>query len=93
MISQQLNDTITRIGPKTEAGAVLRCYWHPAALVEELESQLPIPVNLLGERLALVLDDAGDLRLVTRISAIGEPAVFYPDSTKLKLKLQVQPIP
>ncbi|MDA9237792.1 aromatic ring-hydroxylating dioxygenase subunit alpha [Planktomarina sp.] len=85
MISQQLNDTITRIGPKTEAGAVLRCYWHPAALVEELESQLPIPVNLLGERLALVLDDAGDLRLVTRISAIGEPAVFYPDSTEIKI--------
>ena len=85
MISQQLNDTITRIGPKTEAGAVLRCYWHPAALVEELETQLPIPVNLLGERLALMLDDAGDLQLVTRISAIGEPSVFYPNATEIKI--------
>ena len=55
--------------------------------MEELESQLPIPVNLLGERLALVLDDAGDLRLVTRISAIGEPAVFYPDSTEIKIEV------
>ena len=55
MISQQLNDTITQIGPETEAGAVLRCYWHPAALVEELEGKLPVSVNLLGERLALVL--------------------------------------
>ena len=61
MISQQLNDTITQIGPETEAGAVLRCYWHPAALVEELEGKLPVPVNLLGERLALVEDMAGNL--------------------------------
>ena len=88
MISQQLNDRITRVGPNTQAGAVLRCYWHPAALVEEVESQLPIPVNLLGERLALIPNRSGDLRLVTRISEVGEPAVFYPDATEIKIEVK-----
>ena len=85
MISQQLNDTITQIGPETEAGAVLRCYWHPAALVEELEGKLPVSVNLLGERLALVEDMAGNLELVTRISSKNEPPVFYPSAADIKI--------
>ena len=85
MISQQLNDTITQIGPETEAGAVLRGYWHPAALVEELEGKLPVPVNLLGERLALVEDMAGNLELVTRISSKNEPPVFYPSAADIKI--------
>ena len=84
MISQKLNDKITRIGPKTEAGAVLRCYWHPAVLIEELNTQLPVPVNLLGERLALVKDGTGDFQLVTRVSSINEPAVFYPAASEIK---------
>ena len=88
MISQQLNDTITQIGPETEAGAVLRCYWHPAALVEELEGKLPVPVNLLGERLALVEDMAGNLELVTRMSSKNEPPVFYPSAADIKIDVK-----
>ena len=59
MMSQEANDRITRIGPGTAAGAVLRRYWQPAALAEELVSARPVvPVTLLGERLVLFHDVA-----------------------------------
>lgn len=67
MISQQLNDTITRTGPGTEAGAVLRRYWQPAALSDELAGPRPVvPVTLLGERLVLFRDAQGALGLIGR---------------------------
>jgi len=78
MISQALNDQITRIGPDTEAGNVLRRYWQPAALSDELTGDFPIAVNLLGERLALVQSGNGTLRLMTRVSPEGEPAAYCP---------------
>ncbi len=85
MISQQLNDTITRVGRGTPAGGVLRCYWQPAALAEELDSTLPVPVNLLGERLALVRDEAGALSLATRKAQDGEPAVSHPPADQIDI--------
>ncbi len=36
MLSQAQNDLITRTGPGTQAGALMRHYWQPAALVDEL---------------------------------------------------------
>ena len=50
MISQELNDSLTRVGPGSDAGQVLRHYWQPAALSDELMSGRPVvPVKLLGE--------------------------------------------
>lgn len=85
MISQDLNDRITRIGPNAPAGAVLRRYWQPAALVEELAHGDSVPVNLLGERLVLRRDDAGELVLATRISSNDEPPAFYPDAKDIEI--------
>lgn len=54
MISQEQNDLVTRIGPKTPCGNLMRRYWQPAALVDELEGdRRVIPVRLLGEDLVL----------------------------------------
>ena len=36
MLSEEQNDLITRTGPGTAAGALMRHYWQPAALVDEL---------------------------------------------------------
>ncbi len=85
MISQDLNDRITRIGPKAPAGAVLRRYWQPAALAEELAHGDHVPVNLLGERLVLLRDDDGDLVLATRIASTDEPPAFYPDAKDIEI--------
>lgn len=67
MMSQAKNDEITLIGPKTPAGELLRHYWQPAALAEELETNRPVvPVTLLGERLILFRNDRGELGLIGR---------------------------
>lgn len=67
MISRALNDTLTLTGPGTEAGEVMRRYWQPAALSDELQGERPVvPVTLLGERLVLFRDDEGRLGLIER---------------------------
>ena len=67
MISQQMNDSLTRVGPGSDAGDVLRRYWQPAALCDELMVARPVvPVRLLGEDLVLFRDSDGELGLIAR---------------------------
>src|SRR2546423_10415160 len=67
MISQEANDLITRIGPKDPCGKLMRMYWQPAALVDELEGPRPVrPVKLLGENLVLFRDKQGRHGLIDR---------------------------
>ena len=42
MLSTEQNDLITRTGPGTPAGKLMRCYWQPAALVDELAGNRPL---------------------------------------------------
>jgi nitrite reductase/ring-hydroxylating ferredoxin subunit len=54
MISAQQNELMTRIGPGTPAGRLLRRYWQPVALVDEMRGERPVKaVRLLGEDLVL----------------------------------------
>jgi phthalate 4,5-dioxygenase len=54
MISAEQNELMTRIGPGTPAGKLLRRYWQPVALVDEMQGERPLkPVRLLGEDLVL----------------------------------------
>lgn len=67
MISQEMNDSLTRVGKGSDAGEVLRRYWQPAALLDELEQARPVvPVRLLGEDLVLFRDSSGELGLIGR---------------------------
>src|SRR5262245_38584801 len=67
MMSAQQNERITRVGPGTACGKLLRQYWQPAALTEELDGQRSVvPVRLLGEDLVLFRDDRKRLGLVGR---------------------------
>jgi phthalate 4,5-dioxygenase oxygenase subunit len=68
MLSQEQNDLITRVGPGTSAGALMRRYWQPAALVDELAgANRPVkPIKLLGESLVLFRDDKGRYGLIER---------------------------
>jgi phthalate 4,5-dioxygenase oxygenase subunit len=86
MITQKLNDQITRIGPKTPAGEVLRRYWQPAALVDEAQSDNPlVPVNLLGERLVLMRNHDAEWVLKTRVSSPDEAPTFHPEADAIKV--------
>jgi nitrite reductase/ring-hydroxylating ferredoxin subunit len=67
MMSQEQNDLITRIGPGTPAGRLMRRYWQPAALIEELPDQRPVRgVRLLGEDLVLFRGPEGQYSLIER---------------------------
>jgi phthalate 4,5-dioxygenase len=67
MLSAEQNDRITRAGPDKPAGQLLRRYWQPAALLDELGGPRPIkPLKLLGEDLVIFRDDKGRYGLLGR---------------------------
>jgi len=67
MISAEQNDFLTRVGPGTPAGSLLRRYWQPVALTEELEGPRPLkPLKLMGQHFVLFRDETGRLGLVDR---------------------------
>ena len=67
MISAEQNDTMTRVGPGTPAGALLRRYWQPVALSDELAGPRPVrPVQLMGQHFVLFRDESGQLGLLDR---------------------------
>src|SRR6201988_4579825 len=67
MMSQEQNDLITRIGPKDPCGKLMRSYWQPAALVDELQGPRAVrSVKLLGENLVLFRDERGRYGLIDR---------------------------
>ncbi|HWE73285.1 MAG TPA: Rieske 2Fe-2S domain-containing protein [Stellaceae bacterium] len=62
------NELLTRVGPGTRMGALLRRYWWPVWFTEQVTDK-PVPVRLLGEDLVLFRDPAGKLGLVERYCA------------------------
>ena len=58
MLSAEKNQLVTRTGKDTPAGELMRRYWQPACLTEELAGERPIiPVRLMGEDLVLFRDE------------------------------------
>ncbi len=67
MVSSAANRVLTESGPHTPGGHVLRQYWQPAALTEELSGERPVvAVTLMNEELVLFTDERGDLGLIGR---------------------------
>jgi 5,5'-dehydrodivanillate O-demethylase len=65
MLSRQENDLLTRVGPGTPCGEMLRRYWWPIGFSELVtEKQSPTKVRLLGEDFVLFRDGARRLGLV-----------------------------
>ncbi len=70
----ELNELITRVGPATPCGELLRRYWQPVALVDEFNAALdpamavrPVKaVRLLGQDLVLFRNADGSFGLLDR---------------------------
>jgi 5,5'-dehydrodivanillate O-demethylase oxygenase subunit len=60
------NDMLTRVGPGTPMGALLRRYWQPVAGASELDGNPIKPIRLMGEDLVLYRDRAGRHGLIDR---------------------------
>jgi nitrite reductase/ring-hydroxylating ferredoxin subunit len=67
MMSAEQNQRITQVGRSTPGGALMRRYWQPAALVDELAGDRPVKaVRLLGQDLVLFKDERGRYGLLDR---------------------------
>jgi len=66
MLKPEDNDRLTRVGPGTPMGTLMRRYWQPAALGIELPERdgPPVRVRLLGEDLIAFRDSNGRVGLV-----------------------------
>jgi 5,5'-dehydrodivanillate O-demethylase len=64
MLTAEQNELLTRVGPGTPAGNLMRRYWQPIAAVSELENRWTIRIRLLGEDLVLFKDRQGRRGLV-----------------------------
>ena len=61
MLTQEQNELLTRTGPGTPGGEMLRRYWQPVALIEELpQDGPPVPVRIMGEDLVLFRNEQGE---------------------------------
>src|SRR5438477_9684030 len=60
MLTTEENHLLTRTGPGTPCGELLRRYWQPVALSAELPpGGAPVPVTVMGEELVLFRDEQG----------------------------------
>src|SRR5439155_1373847 len=65
VLSQEENELMTRVGPGTPAGEMLRRYWWPLAFTETLKPKgRPVKVRLLGEDFVVFRDGGGKLGLL-----------------------------
>ncbi len=65
MLTKEQNETLTRVGAGTPGGELLRRYWHPIAIAQELTEEQPTKfVRVLGEDLVLFRDKSGNVGLI-----------------------------
>ena len=64
MLSKNENEKLTRVGPGSPVGKLLRRYWHPVAVAAELNTRPIKRLRILGEDLVLYRGDDGDYGLV-----------------------------
>jgi phenylpropionate dioxygenase-like ring-hydroxylating dioxygenase large terminal subunit len=77
-MTREENELITRTGPGTPMGDVMRSYWIPAALSSELPDAdgAPVRVRLLGERLIAFRDTQGRVGILDEFCAHRRASLF-----------------
>jgi 5,5'-dehydrodivanillate O-demethylase len=64
MLTPSENETLTKVGPGTPMGELLRRYWHVVAPVDEMNDRWTKRVRLFGEDLVLFKDRSGKYGLI-----------------------------
>jgi phthalate 4,5-dioxygenase oxygenase subunit len=79
MLKKEDNERVTRVGPGTPMGAVMRRYWQPVLLSEELPENdgAPIRVRILGEDVVAFRDTAGKVGLVDAFCPHRRAPMFF----------------
>ncbi|HEY4134578.1 MAG TPA: Rieske 2Fe-2S domain-containing protein [Alphaproteobacteria bacterium] len=78
MLSQKMNESLTRVGPDTPAGKLLRRYWLPVSAEADFTAEKPIKkVRVLGEDLVLFRDGAGNFGLLEEHCCHRSASLYY----------------
>jgi len=79
MLSRAENELLTQVGSGTPMGALMRYYWLPALLSEEIATPdcPPVRVRLLGEDLIAFRDSQGRVGLLGEHCAHRGTSLFY----------------
>jgi phthalate 4,5-dioxygenase oxygenase subunit len=79
MLPREQNDLLTRTGPGMSMGELMRRYWIPALLSEEIPApdSPPVQVRLLGEELVAFRDSKGRIGLLDEHCAHRGTSLFY----------------
>jgi 5,5'-dehydrodivanillate O-demethylase oxygenase subunit len=76
MLTAAENETLTRIGPGTPMGEVLRRYWHPVGCSQWITKK-PQRIKVLGEELVLYRRESGRPALMQLRCAHRSVALDY----------------
>ena len=79
MLSKQENKLLTRTNPGSPMGDLMRRYWIPALLSEEIPEPdcPPVQVRLLGEELVAFRDSNGRIGLLEEHCSHRGTSLFY----------------
>ena len=79
MLSREENEALTRVGPGTPMGELMRRYWIPAAFSHQVATPdgAPARVRLMGEDLVLFRDTQGRVGLLDERCPHRTASLFY----------------
>lgn len=79
MLTREENELLTRTGPDTPMGGLMRRYWIPALFSEQLAAPdcTPVRVGLLGERLVAFRDTEGRIGLLDERYPHRTASMYY----------------
>ena len=78
MTSAQYNETLTRVGPGTPMGDMMRQYWIPAAASNELDADgAPMRLMLLGEKLIAFRNTRGHVGILDHRCPHRSASLFF----------------
>jgi 5,5'-dehydrodivanillate O-demethylase len=78
MLTSEQNERITRVGPGTAGGSLLRRYWHPVAAVSELTAERPLKrIRILGEDLVVYRAEGGQYGLLGEHCSHRGTSLYY----------------
>ena len=86
MLTAEENERLSRVGPGTPCGNLMRHYWHPIAASAQMAKPGTRPVRILGENLVLYRDQQGGLGLLEPHCAHRKAGLVFamPDKAGLR---------
>ena len=90
MMSREQNDQLSRIGPGTLMGRLLRRYWAPFLLASEIPEPdcPPVRVKLMGEALICFRDSKGQIGLLDEFCAHRGVSLWFGENAECGIRCQ-----